>query len=667
MSTSPVAHSPPSHNAPRPRGILKNSYRGSPPVSPENDVALPHTPSTDFALDPKEAKELTIVNTQYNAGHRRSSSTAGSRPGISRSSRTPSHHGDDESEEQGQRLKWDEANLYLTEQERTATMKINEPKTPYAKHYDPAEDPSDDDEDMAEPINPDNIDLDRVDGLPHSINQSHNKRKPADDEIPGLSLGEPEEEVPDTEFGESGSATKRPRAVHVDSHDNTHDTDGEEYLVGLNAEEREKHRKFEEMRKKHYEMKNVASLLGHPEDLDDEDDADGVPPPLPGKVNGSFVGCTSCYPMQLTQLRRPLQRVAGAATATALRTTTIAFEDQFARLRITSPASSNAIVQGRRYASVKSQGAYRIPNKKTIAKKMGAKKTGDQFVLPGNIIYKQRGTIWHPGENTILGRDHTIHAAVSGYVKYYRDPARHPKRQYIGVVFNKEDKLPYPPGSARRRKLGLVAIPRKVEQPAQEKLAPSGIPLTVTRLPEPKTPAAAEKPEAPVAAETSALLQPEPLKDGNSIISALIKEKLRLRAESQAKRDAEKVKAEEELELRKGTRVLHLQDDYSYREHNWEIGRLVGDVGSVPGAEKTDSRKAKFRLRRRKRVCTFNAIKKRKAAKAQRREEYKSRVRAKREKRIAERSAQKAVGTAAIAAATAKKAKGATAPKKVKA
>ena len=38
------------------------------------------------------------------------------------------------------RLKWDEANLYLTEQEKNSTMKIDEPKTPYAKHYDPADD-----------------------------------------------------------------------------------------------------------------------------------------------------------------------------------------------------------------------------------------------------------------------------------------------------------------------------------------------------------------------------------------------------------------------------------------------------------------------------------------------------------------------------------------------
>ena len=46
--------------------------------------------------------------------------------------------------------------------------------------------------------------------------------------------------------------------------------------MGLSAEEQEKHRKFEEMRKKHYEMKNVANMLGHPEDLDDDDEMNGT-------------------------------------------------------------------------------------------------------------------------------------------------------------------------------------------------------------------------------------------------------------------------------------------------------------------------------------------------------------------------------------------------------
>lgn len=292
-------------------GILKNSFRSSPPVSPIDSHAASHppdhqTPSSDHPLTPKEAKELTIANTQYNAGHRRSSSAAGSRPGGSRrqSSLPPNQLGDGD-EEQGQRLKWDEANLYLTEQERTSTMKINEPKTPYAKHYDPSEDPSDDDdagggnddEDMAEPLDPGSIDMDRVDGVPHQPQQAQQRRRPgaADDEIPRLSLGEPEEEVPDHEFPASptASTSSRPRAVHVDSNGSGHDTDGEEYLVGLSAEEREKHRRFEEMRKKHYEMRDVAALLGHPEQLeeDDEDDDEGdngIPavPRLTSRVNG---------------------------------------------------------------------------------------------------------------------------------------------------------------------------------------------------------------------------------------------------------------------------------------------------------------------------------------------------------------------------------------------
>lgn len=51
--------------------------------------------------------------------------------------------------------------------------------------------------------------------------------------------------------------------------------------------------------------------------------------------------------------------------------------DSLAALRI----DANAAVQGRRYASVKSQGAYRLKPKKTIPKKLGAKKTGGMFAV----------------------------------------------------------------------------------------------------------------------------------------------------------------------------------------------------------------------------------------------------------------------------------------------
>ncbi len=222
-----------------------------------------------------------------------------------------------------------------------------------------------------------------------------------------------------------------------------------------------------------------------------------------------------------------------------------------------------------------------------------------------------------------MGRDHTIHAAVAGYVKYYRDPQRHPKRQYIGVVFNREDKLPYPVSTPRRRKLHLVAVPRKTETPVPETAAPSGIPLSVTRREEIKGAVEAEK---VTAAQTSAKSgEPIPLKDGNSIIASLVKEKLVSRQMAQAKREARNLEQQQELEARKATRVFRLQSDYSYRESNWEIGRIVGDAGTIPGAKNTESRKAKFRLRRRKRMVHFRGIKSRQVLKAARRKEYQTR------------------------------------------
>jgi protein phosphatase inhibitor 2 len=82
------------------------------------------------------------------------------------------------------RLKWDEANLYLTEQQKSSTMKITEPKTPYARRYDPAEDPSDD-----EGVSVDQMQVDHPEGTEESVMTGI-------DDIPGLDLGEPAEELP---------------------------------------------------------------------------------------------------------------------------------------------------------------------------------------------------------------------------------------------------------------------------------------------------------------------------------------------------------------------------------------------------------------------------------------------------------------------------------------
>ncbi|TAQ89432.1 hypothetical protein B7494_g2249 [Chlorociboria aeruginascens] len=267
-------HSPPSPSTKRPKGsasrvtsqppltqtgILKNSFQRSPPHQPPLTTALPPPPAHpapffESAVVSPSDKDITLQNTLQNAGHRRSSSAA--RPGGSRrqSSGASTHNGID-NDENAMRLKWDEANLYLTEQEKNSTMKIDEPKTPYAKHYDPTED-----EEEMRTLDAEDIIVDELDKRVGRSPIRNSRAK--EEEIPGLSLGEPEEEVPDA--GE--------RKVHV--------VEGQEH-VGVSAEEREKHKRFEEMRKRHYEMREVAGLLGHPENIDqlageEDDDLNGA-------------------------------------------------------------------------------------------------------------------------------------------------------------------------------------------------------------------------------------------------------------------------------------------------------------------------------------------------------------------------------------------------------
>src|SRR5277367_7153052 len=128
------------------------------------------------------SKEMLHLNTNANAtlggGHTQPSVThlvAPTTPASTNSSTSP-------------RLKWDEANLYLTEQQKSSTMKITEPKTPYTRRYDPSEDPSDDE------------------GLGEQMQIDHPEGAVAEDsvmtginDIPGLDLGEPAEALPPPE------------------------------------------------------------------------------------------------------------------------------------------------------------------------------------------------------------------------------------------------------------------------------------------------------------------------------------------------------------------------------------------------------------------------------------------------------------------------------------
>ncbi|KAG5513740.1 hypothetical protein PMAC_000778 [Pneumocystis sp. 'macacae'] len=122
------------------------------------------------------------------------------------------------------RLKWDEANLYLTEQEKTSTMKITEPKTPYTRQYDPS--PSFDEEMM--------------DSDQETLNRHNNN------DIPIFNLGEPQQKTP---------VLSKQVVVKEEKLDNDSETK-------QTPEDEQQRKLFELMRKKHYE-KMGAAVFSH--------------------------------------------------------------------------------------------------------------------------------------------------------------------------------------------------------------------------------------------------------------------------------------------------------------------------------------------------------------------------------------------------------------------
>jgi large subunit ribosomal protein L27 len=147
-----------------------------------------------------------------------------------------------------------------------------------------------------------------------------------------------------------------------------------------------------------------------------------------------------------------------------------------------------------------------------------------------------------------MGRDHTIYATESGYVKYYKDPEQHPKRQYIGVVFERDQVLPLPRNAHRRRRLNMVAVKMEVPPTATEPVV------------------------------TNLVLESEGLEGGGG------RKEVKL-----AKKKGER-KGEE-------GRSLKLRPGYMYREANWEIGRAAERAGVKVKAFKPRDRWTAWRKR----------------------------------------------------------------------
>ncbi|RLV96187.1 Protein GLC8 [Spathaspora sp. JA1] len=227
----------------QPRGILRNKNEGQ---------VITHE-----VLDQLDRQEV-IKNTQLNARLSAEYSSRGDkirakiaeekrRRSFGASASASEGEGEGEQEGSGDHLKWDEINLYKTEQEKAATMKIDEPKTPYEGGFNPAgEYYRDDDEDE---------------------NEGNNE-----DDIPSFELGEGEYDKEHPVVGSLRGGEVIPQEP-TEEGEADYEDDGEEEEEELTAEER--HRRFEERRKAHYHLKGMVlkqKFAVSDEEIDNEDE-----------------------------------------------------------------------------------------------------------------------------------------------------------------------------------------------------------------------------------------------------------------------------------------------------------------------------------------------------------------------------------------------------------
>ncbi len=67
----------------------------------------------------------------------------------------------------------------------------------------------------------------------------------------------------------------------------------------------------------------------------------------------------------------------------------------------------------------------------SAGRRLGVKKSGGQAVIPGNIIIRQRGTKYYPGEHVGMGKDHTLFAKTEGRVAF---TTKRNNRTFVSVV-----------------------------------------------------------------------------------------------------------------------------------------------------------------------------------------------------------------------------------------
>ncbi|CDK29865.1 unnamed protein product [Kuraishia capsulata CBS 1993] len=208
----------------QPRGILRNAPDRPTYKSPEGKTEVSD-------IDRKKVIENTMLNAKLTADSKEAKAILAE---IADRKKNPSNSLN------ADHLQWDEKNLYQTEQEKNATMKIDEPKTPYQGGFDP---------------NNDYYRTDNEDDL--------------DD--PGFTLGEPEvqlSEAPKMESLNGGTIIRDETQPEEEEEEGEEQEEEHEEPANLSAEE--KHKRFEMMRKQHYHSK--GNVLHQPLPAEDEEE-----------------------------------------------------------------------------------------------------------------------------------------------------------------------------------------------------------------------------------------------------------------------------------------------------------------------------------------------------------------------------------------------------------
>lgn len=103
----------------------------------------------------------------------------------------------------------------------------------------------------------------------------------------------------------------------------------------------------------------------------------------------------------------------------------------YSRVTDASPGGGGLSLMFRRWATKKAAGSTKN-GRDSKPKYLGIKKWGGERVIPGNIIVRQRGTRFHPGDYVGIGKDHTLFALKEGRVKYEKN--KKTKRKWVHIV-----------------------------------------------------------------------------------------------------------------------------------------------------------------------------------------------------------------------------------------